>query len=263
MYGKKNIQNAIIVLETGKVRKGGHNMEIINLKTSFCISKIVKGRGEDVIFTQGGLDKNPNRYRIDLFEDEETLFNWVEKEQAYLDLEIQGATYQIYGRLYPERLYQIEFCELMEREEKIDSISFTKKNGVRRLYFRKDFEDDYSKFPSSQQIVSAKEPIYILSRQKRLNGRLSLQKEFYFSLYPEISIPLFTVDMEEWAEEMLNRSLGQGYGIEQTNLLEVYNRTCMTSNNRELFTLARGEGPNLTLRQDDLKKIVEGSQEYY
>src|SRR5690625_2332827 len=135
----------------------------------------------------------------------------------------------------------------MKEKEEIDSITVVDKNGVRRLYFRDDFEYGYDTFPISHQKLYPKEPIYIINRQRKLDEQITLQKESYFITYPEIANPLFSVDIREWADDLISRKPNQGYYIEQTTLYDVYMRTELESKDPGFFILSRKEAPHYIL----------------
>lgn len=64
----------------------------------------------------------------------------------------------------------------MEEREEIDSITLVDKNGIRRLYFRDDFEYGYDTFPTTtlydvymRTKLEAKDPVFLFYPGKRPN----------------------------------------------------------------------------------------------
>lgn len=237
-------------------------MNVIDLKPSFYCLYIKMGGGKEKMFLQSELSPKPTRYRIDLFKSEEALYHWIKKEQEILILTERWSIHEIYDRLYAKKIFVKDFSKLMVEKEEIDSISVVDENGIRRLYFRNDFEYGFSSFPIANQKLYPKEPIYIINRQRELDEKIILQKESYFITYPEIATPLFSVGSRDWAEELISRKPNQGYYIEQTTLYDVYMRTRTESRDPGFFILSREEAPHYILRRADLKKIIEGSLDY-
>lgn len=237
-------------------------MSVIDLFASFYCLCIKDYKGEEKMFLQNGISSESTRYRLDLFENEETLYRWIKQEQEIQALNKRWNIHAIYERLYPKKISIKEFSQLMREKEEIDSVTVVDKNGVRRLYFRDDFEYGYESFPISNQKLHPKEPIYIINRQRELDEQIILHKEPYFITYPEIATPLFVVGILEWAEELISRRPNQGYYIEQTTLYDVYMRTKLDLKDPGFFILSREEAPHYILRKKDLEKIVEGTLDY-
>lgn len=237
-------------------------MGIIDLHRSFYCLYIKDGKGEEQMFLQRDISPNSIRCRLDLFENEETLYRWIKEEREVQALNERWGIHAIYGRLFPKKICITAFSALMKEKEEIDSITFVDKNGMRRLYFRDDFEYDYDTFPLSNQRLFAKEPIYIINRQRELDEQIILQKEAYFITYPEVATPLFSVGIKEWADELIDRKPNQGYYIEQTTLHDVYMRTGLEAKDPGFFILTREEAPHYILRRKDIKKIIEGRLDY-
>lgn len=128
-----------------------------------------------------------------------------------------------------------------------------------RLYFRDDFIDGYDSLTLSSQKLSAKEPIYIINRQKELDEQTVLQKDSYFVTYPEIATPLFSIDILEWAEELILRQPNQGYYIEQTTFFDLCMRIDLEEKDPGFFILSREEAPHYMLRRQDIRDIVSGT----
>lgn len=237
-------------------------MSVIDLYPSFYCLYIKDRKGEEQMFLQKDISPKSTRCRLDLFENKETLYRWIKEEQEIQALNERWSIHAIYERLYPKKIFIKEFSELMREKEVIDSVTVVDKNGVRRLYFRDDFEYGYDSFPISNQKLYPKEPIYIINRQRELDEQTILQKESYFITYPEIATPLFSVGIREWADELISRRPNQGYYIEQTTLYDVYMRTKLDSKDPGFFILTREEAPHYILRKTDLKKIMEGTLDY-
>lgn len=231
-------------------------MSVIDLNPSFYCLYIINSKGEEQMFLQREISPNSSRYRLDLFDNKETLYRWIKEEQA---VQAQSDQRGIYDRLYPKKLFITEFSELMKKRDHIDSITVVDKNGVRRLYFRSDLNEcGYNIFPTSHQKLHPKEPIYIINRQKKLDEQTVLLKESYFVTYPEIATPLFSAGIKEWADDLISRKPNQGYYIEQTTLYDVYMRTILDPIDPGFFILSREESPHYILRRNDLKRIIEG-----
>lgn len=237
-------------------------MSVIDLFPSFYCLYIKDLKGEEQMFLQKDISPESTRCRIDLFENKKTLYRWIKEEQEVQALNERWGIHAIYERLYPKKIFIKEFSELMREKEEIDSVTVIDKNGVRRLYFRDDFEYGYDSFSLSTQKLYPKEPIYIINRQRELDEQIILQKESYFVTYPEIATPLFSVGISEWADDLISRRPNQGYYIEQTTLYDVYMRTKLDSKDPGFFILTREEAPHYILRKSDLKKIVEGTLDY-
>lgn len=234
-------------------------MNVINLHPNYYCLFIKNGYGEEKMFLEKGLSSNSAQYRLDLFEDQETLYRWVKEEQEVQARNERWGMHAIYDRLYAKDISLMAFAELMKKREDIDSITFVDKNGVRRLYFRSDFDEyGYDTFPISNQKLHPKEPIYNINRQRALDEQTILQKESYFTTYPVIATPLFSAGIKEWAEDLISRKPDQGYYIEQTTLSDVYMRTTLERKDPGFFILSREESPHYILRKSDLKKIIEG-----
>lgn len=237
-------------------------MSIIDLNPSFYYLCIKDRQGEEQMFLQKDITPNSTKCRIDLFENEETLYHWIMEEQAIQALDEHWGIHKIYDRLYPKKIFISEFRQLMEEKEEIDSITFMNKDKVRRLYFRNDFENGYDTFPPSSQKLYPKEPIYIINRQRELDDHTVIQKESYFVVYPLVASPLFSLGIREWADDLISRKPDQGYYIEQTTLHDVYMRTELEEKDPGFFIFSREESPHYILRKADLKKIIEGTVEY-
>lgn len=237
-------------------------MKIIDLNPSFYCLFVDRGGGHTKRFLQAELSPNPKRYRIDLFENEDVLKRWVQEEQAVFAQNEQWNMHEMYSRFYAEKISVQDFATLMEKQEEIDSVTFINNDGVRRVYFRIDFADDFSSFPVAHQKLYAKEPIYMINRQRELNEKVVLQKESYFVTYPQVANPLFSVGSRDWAEELVDRKPNQGYYIEQTTLHDVYMRLKLEDKDPGFFILSREEAPHYLLRKADLKKIMEGTLDY-
>lgn len=234
-------------------------MNVINLHPYYSCLYIKNRHGEEQMFLEKGLSSNSSKYRLDIFEDKETLYRWVNEEQEIQAQKEWWGIHAIYDRLYAKDISLIEFAKLMKEREDIDSITFVDKNGVRRLYFRSDFDEyGYDTFPISNQKLHPKEPIYIINRQRELDEHTILQKESYFTTYPVIATPIFSVGIKEWAEDLIKQKPDQGYYIEQTTLYDVYMRTTLEPKDPGFFILSREESPHYILRRNDLKKIIEG-----
>lgn len=237
-------------------------MSVIDLYPSFYCLYIKDRKGDEKMFLQKDISPKSTRSRIDLFENEEILYRWIKEEQEIQASNERWNIHAIYERLYPKKIFIREFSKLMEEKEEIDSVTVVDKNGVRRLYFRDDFEYGYDSFPISNQKLYPKEPICIINRQRKLDDQTILQKESYFITYPEIATPLFSIGIREWAYELISRRPNQRYYIEQTTLYDIYMRTKLDSKDPGFFILTREEAPHYILRKTDLKKIIEGTLDY-
>lgn len=237
-------------------------MNVIDLNPAFYCLYVKMGNGKDKRFLQSELIASSPRKRIDLFENEAVLYHWIAKEREIFALKENWTMHEIYGRLYAKKIFVKDFVKLMEEKDEVDSITFIDRNGIRRLYFRDDFENGFNTFPMAHQKLYPKEPIFIINRQRALDEKIILHKESYFITYPEIATPLFSVGIREWAEELVARKPNQGYYIEQTTLHDIYMRAKLTKKDPEFFVLSREDGPHYMLRIDDLKNIVEGLVEY-
>lgn len=234
-------------------------MSVINLHPHYYCLYIKNRHGEEQMYLEVGPSSKSSKYRLDIFEDKETLDRWVKQEQEVQAHNDRWGMHAIYDRLYAKDISLIEFAKLMKEREDIDSITFVDRNGVRRLYFRTDFDEyGYDTFPISNQKIHPKEPIYIINRQRALDEQTILQKEAYFTTYPVIATPLFSAGIKEWAEDLISRKPDQGYYIEQTTLYDVYMRTTLERKDPGFFILSREESPHYILRKSDLKKIIEG-----
>lgn len=262
MHSIHPIGQAVCAVE-GLLKNGGINMKVIDLYPSFYCLCIKNRNGEEQMFLQKDISPNSTLCRIDLFENKETLDRWIKEEQEIQAQNEWWSTHAIYERLYPKKIFVKDFSELMREKEDIDSVTVVDKDGVRRLYFRDDFEYGYDSFPMATQKLYPKEPIYIINRQRELDEQTILQKESYFITYPEVAKPLFSVGIREWADELIGRKPNQGYYIEQTTLYDVYMRTKLSSKDPGFFILTREEAPHYILRKADLKKIVEGRLDYH
>lgn len=237
-------------------------MNVIDLIPTFYCLYFKDHEDKEQMFLQSDVLSKSNRRRLDLFENEETLHHWVKEEQEALALKELWGTHAIYDNLFAKKIWLTEFAQLMEEKKEIDSITFVNENGIRRLYFRSDFTYGYDTFPTSQQKLYPKEPIYIINRQRELDEQTILQKEAYFITYPELATPLFSVGIKEWADQLINRKANQGYYIEQTTLYDLYMRTELELKDPGFFILSREEAPHYILRKKDLKKIIEGTLDY-
>ncbi|KAE9632958.1 hypothetical protein GND95_10590 [Defluviitalea raffinosedens] len=233
-------------------------MSIIDFATSFYCLYFKNNKGEKQMFLQPDITPSSSRYQLHLFESKETLFGWIKQEQKIQALNEWRGIHKFYDRLYPKKIYITEFSTLMKENEEIDSVTVVAKNGVRRLYFRDDLTPDFNTFPISSKKLHSKEPIYIINRQKKLDKKIVLQKESYFVTYPEIATPLFSIEILEWAEDLISRKPNQGYYIEQTTLYDIYMRTTLEEKDPGFFILSKEEAPHYILRKKDLKRIVEG-----
>lgn len=232
-------------------------MNVIDLIPSLYCLYIKDIQGNEKIFMERDITPGSTKRRLDLFETEEALYRWIEAEREILALKELWGIHEIYGRLYPKKILITEFSELMEEREEIDSITLVDKNGIRRLYFRDDFEYGYDTFPTTTQKLYAKEPISIISRQRKLDGQIILQKESYFVVYPVVATPLFSIGITEWADDLISRKSNQGYYIEQTTLYDVYMRTQLEAKDPGFFILSREKAPHFILRRADLKRIID------
>lgn len=237
-------------------------MNIIDLKPSFYCLYIRNRDGEEELFSQVDAASGSTRRRLDLFETEATAHHWIMEENKIHLLNKSHIFYGIYNRLYPKKIFITEFLDLMKERQEIDSISFINKNGVRRLYFRNDLLDNKNPFPISRQKLHPKEPIYIINRQKRISDKTTLAKDFYVISYPVIGIPLFSVGITEWADDLINRVPNKGYYIEKTSLFDIYMRVKLKSKYQGFFIFSREMAPHYILRKRDLKKIIDGSVDY-
>lgn len=237
-------------------------MNLVDLNPSFYCLYIKMGAGKEKMFLQSEISPTPTRKRIDLFKSEDALYRWVKKEQEILALNERWSIHEIYDRLFAKKIFVQDFSKLMKEKEELDSITVVDENGIRRLYFRNDFEYGFGSFPTAPQKLYPKEPIYIINRQRGLDEKITLQKESYFVTYPEIATPLFSVGSREWAEELISRKPNQGYYIEKTTLHDVYMRTKLDAKDPGFFILTREDAPHYILRKVDLKNIVEGSLDY-
>lgn len=149
----------------------------------------------------------------------------------------------------------------MRRDVDLDCITHIDKEGVRRLYFKDEFENGYHSFPTSNHQLHPHEPIYTIYRQKKLNQRVTIQKDSYFVVYPEVAFPLFSAGMLEWAEDLINRRPNEGYYIEQTSLHDVYRRSILEGKN-PFFIFSRETGSHFLLREADIKKIIDRTVTY-
>lgn len=237
-------------------------MSLIELYPTFYCLYIKDHKGEERAFLPQGLFEKSKLRRLDLFENKEILYSWINEEQkAYAQAELWN-THAIYGRLYSKKIALQEVLELMQENSSIDSVTVVNKNGLRRLYFRYELENNYDLLLLDNYKIDPKESIYIINRQKNLDDKVILQKESYFVTYPEVATPLFTLDIREWAEDLISRKENQGYYIEQTTLYDVYKRTNLGSKNLNLFILTREEAPHYILRQNNLKFIIENMSDY-
>lgn len=227
-------------------------------KTYYCLY-FKNNNGEEQMYLQKDITPDSMRSQIHLFEREETLLNWIKQEQEIQALNERWGTYKLYDRLYPKKIYITEFSTIMKEKEEIDSVTVIDKSGVRRLYFRDDLAPDFNTFPSSNKKLYSKEPIYIINRQKKLDNQIVLQKDSYFVVYPEIATPLFSIEILDWAEDLISRKPNQGYKIEKTNLYDIYMRTTLEEKDPGFFILSNEEAPHYVLRKKDLKSIVEGT----
>lgn len=237
-------------------------MSVIELFPSIYCLCVKNHKGEEEIFLQQDIAPNSERYRLDLFEDEMSLYRWLEEEQARQVQNEWWHTYKMLGKLYAKKMTIKELQRLIRERENIDSVTFITKNGVRRLYFRGDFAYEEDLFSIPGQKLYAKEPLYIIYRQREINEQIILLKEAYFITYPEIATPLFSLGMREWAEELIGRKPNQGYYIEQTTLYDIYTRIKLKPKDSELFIFSSEEEPHYILSKTDLEKIVEGTLDY-
>ena len=237
--------------------KGGIVMSLIDLYPSMYCPYIANIRGEEQMFLQRDINPNSNLYRLDLFENKETMYAWLKKEEEIQAQKEQWSMQAIYKRLYPKKIFLQELIKLMEDRKEIDSITFVGKDGLRRLYFRYELENNYRYLLEPNQKLYLKEPIYIINRQRKLDEQVILQKESYFVVYPVIATALFSLDIREWAEDLISRKPNQGYYIEETTLYDTYNRANLNLNDTSLYILTRGSPPHYILRQSDLKKMAE------
>lgn len=244
------------------IRNGGIDMSVIDLIPSFYYMCIKDREGKEQIFMEGDITPGSSKQRLDLFEDKNAFYNWIKKEREVLALGEFWGSHEIYGRLYPKKIFITEFSDLIEENKDIDSITVIDKNGFRRLYFRNDFEYGYDTFPASNQVLHPREPIYIINRQRKLDGQIILQKESYFVTYPVVATPLFSAGIIEWADDLISRKLNQGYYIEQTTLYDVYMRAELESKDPGFFILSCEEAPHYILRKSDLKKMIENTVNY-
>ncbi len=232
-------------------------MSVIELYPPFYCLCIQNCKGEEQMFLPSGLSPNSIQRRLDLFENEEILYDWIKEEQKMQSQMGLWGTHAVYERLYPKKISIQEFLELMKTNTSIDSVTVVDENGLRRLYFRNELEDNFDFVFINNQKLFAKEPIYIINRQKKIDEKTIIQKQSYFVTYPEIATPLFSVGIREWADELISRKADQGYYIEQTTLYDVYNRTNLNSKDLSLFILAREEAPHYILRQKNLRTIID------
>lgn len=237
-------------------------MKLVDLYPSFYCLFVNRGGGHEKMFLRSELTDEPARYRFDLFESKESAMRWIESEQDILALNESWGMHEVYSRMLVKKVSVKDFAVFMEENEKIDSVSFVDNQGVRRLYFREDFDYGFDVFPMPYQRIYPQEPIYIINRQKSLDDKIVLQKDTYFVTYPEVAPPLFAVGSRDWAEELIARKPDQGYYIEETTIEDVYMRANMNEKDPGFFILSREEAPHYLLRRSDLQKIVEGSLEY-
>ena len=230
-------------------------MNIVDLRPSFYCLYLKNRYGEEERFFQYDIRPDSSLRQLHLFESKEALYRWIEQEKEMMAL----GTHKIYERFYPKKMFLTEFSKLMKEDETIDSLSVIDNNGVRKLYFRSDLGPDFNELPVSNRKLYPKEPIYIINRQKMLDHSIILQKDSYFVVYPEVATPIFSIGILEWAEDLISRVSDQGYSIEQTNLFDIYRRTTLEEKYTGFFILSREEAPHYILRQNDLKRIVEGT----
>lgn len=241
---------------------GGIDMKIVDLMPSFYCLYMRRHEEKEEIFLQEDFIYKSDRLRLDLFETEAAAYRWIEEEQKINTSNEHRGTYALYDKLYPKKIFVTEFSALMKEKEDIDSITVVSKHGVRRLYFRGDLEDDFHTFPTAHQKIYPKEPISIINRQKQLDQQVTLQKDTYFVSYPVIARPLFSVGIEEWADDLISRRPNDGFYIEETTLHDIYLRTELEEKDPGFFILSRENAPHYILRKADLKKIIDGEVEY-
>ena len=232
-------------------------MQPIDLYPFFYCLYIKDYRDEEKLFMQSAASSDSSLKRIDIFANEDILYSWIKEEQRILASKGLWGIYEIYDRLYSKKMFFHELTDLLERNKKIDSLTFVDNDGLRRLYFRNELEKNYTLLLMTDDRLYAKETIYIINRQKRLDDQVIMQKDAYFVTYPEIGTPLFSLGIKEWAYDLISRKPDQGFYIEKTSLYDIYNLTKLTSDDSSLFLLAREEAPHYILRQSNLKKIVE------
>ena len=238
-------------------------MAIVELFPTFYSLYLNNAEGEPQLFMQKDFASSTLRYRLDLFEDEASLYRWVKEEQAILAQQERWGVYHIYERFYAKKMSNHDFQQLVQQRDDIDSVTLMTKTGVRRLYFRDDLTENYADFLLPAQKLHAKVPIYIIQHQRALTEQVVLQKEAYFITYPEVAVPLFSLEMREWAEELIERKPNHGYYIEQTTLQEIYQQQKLTTQAEGFFILSNDEAPHYMLRLKDIQQMIEGNAACY
>src|SRR5699024_6817428 len=228
---------------------------------SFYCPYIKNNQGDELIYFYKDISPDSTRKRLDLFESEEAMYRWIREEQKIHVKQERWSIFNIYDRLYPKKIFITELAQLMRRDVDLDCITHIDNEGVRRLYFKDEFENGYHSFPTSNHQLHPHEPIYMIYRQKKLNHRVTIQKESYFIVYPEVAFPLFSAGMLEWAEDLIDRRPNEGYYIEQTSLHDVYRRSIIEGEN-PFFIFSREAGSHFLLREADIKKIIDRTVTY-
>ncbi len=234
-------------------------MNVVDLYPSYYGLYIEDRNQSERIFLNKDISPNSNRSRIDLFESEAVANEWLKNELKRMKQAGWWGSYSLFSRLYPKKLTIKEVSKLMKEKREIDSVSILNRNKIRRLYFRQDLGSDYDLFLKPQPKIHAKEPIYIINRQKEIDDKTVLQKDSYFIVYPLIATPLFTYNIIEWAEDLMSRKPNQVYYIEETSLYDLYMKTKLMKEDAGFFILSKEQAPHYILGEDDLKRIVEGS----
>lgn len=235
-------------------------MTVINLYSSIYCLKTNEINGDKPLFMRKDYLSSYERTKLDLFESDSAALEWINKEKEKT-VSNKGSKTML-EKLTPHKISLNDFAQIMHKYNKIDSVTFLDNNGVCRLYFRADFENNFLTFPSLVRSISPTEQMYVLSRQRKLKNGSILQKEYYFITYPEIATPLLSLNLESWVSELLEQKSDQGYYIETTNLKNIYQRAILDKSDNQMFLLSREEGPHYLLELSDLKKIVEESYVY-
>ena len=238
-------------------------MTVVELFPSFYCLYLTNPKGEPYLYLHQDFTSSVNRYCLNLFEDEATLYRWVREEQAIQALQQRWGQYRIYTRFYAKKMSSQDFQQLLKDRADIESVTFMTKTGVQKLYFGDDSKAGYEAFLLSGQPLHPTEPIYSIQRQRALDAQVVLQKEAYFITYPYLATPLFSWEMREWAEELIERKPNQGYYVEQTTLLAIYRQAMLRKNPSALFVFACETGPHYVLRLTDLQKIIEDAPAYW
>lgn len=236
-------------------------MTVIDFNKSFYCLSIKNNQGGELIYFYTDVTPGSTRKRLDLFENEEVMHVWIREEQKILAKDEMWSTFNVYNKLYPKKIFITEIVQLMKEDVDLDCITYIDHASVRRLYFKSELENNDYFFPTATHQLHPREPIYMICRQRKLNSKVTLQKESYFVVYPEIALPLFSAGKYEWAEELISKRPNEGYYIEKTNLHDVYKRSLIEGDN-SFFLFSREVGSHFLLRDTDIRKIIDGKVIY-